>query len=169
MSDEAPHAPRVIIVSGVAGVGKSTVGRAVAERLGWDFLEGDRFHPPANVTHMAGGQPLTEAHRAPWLAALGAEVRQRLDRGPPAVLASSALKAEHRALLHVSDPRVLLVHLRADPALVGARLAARTGHFFPADLAASQFTALEEPVHALILDAARPVAELVDAVVAAVR
>jgi gluconokinase len=117
---------------------------------------------------MASGRALTEGHRAPWLAALAAEVRARLEDGPPAVLASSALRAEHRALLHVDDPRVLLVHLRAEPGLVDERLAARTDQFFPPGLAASQFAALEEPAAALVLDAARPVAELVDAVVAAV-
>ena len=158
----------MIIVSGVAGAGKTTVGRALAERLGWDFLEGDDYHPEANVAHMRSGRPLTEAHRAPWLAALGDVVAERLAAGPPAVLTSSALKAAHRRLLRVDDDRVLMVYLRSDPGLVERRLGARRGHFFPPELATSQFAALEEPEEGMVLDANRRVEELVDAVVAAV-
>ena len=167
MSDVPGIPPRVIIVSGVAGAGKTTVGRALAERLGWDFLEGDDFHPEANVAHMRSGRPLTEKHRGPWLEALGEVVRERLEEDRPAVLTSSALKEAHRRLLRVEDPRVLLVYLRSDEALVTRRLATRREHFFPPELATSQFAALEEPEAALVLDAGRPVAELVDTVVEA--
>ncbi len=162
-------APMVVVVSGVAGSGKSTVGEAVADALGWDYIEGDASHPPENVEKMSRGEPLDDRDRAPWLAALRAEIEARLEAGPPAVLAASALKARYRRELRVDHPRVLLVFLEISPELARERLTTRGGHFFGADLVASQFEALERPEHALVLPAEWSVPHLVEAVERAAR
>ncbi len=149
---------------GVAGSGKTTVGRALAECLGWDFVEGDALHPPANVERMARGEPLTDRDRAPWLAALREAITDHLDADRPAVVVASALKRRYRQALMGDDPRVLLVFLEISPPLAARRLASRGGHFFGPALAASQFAALEPPAGALTLPADAPVPELVERV-----
>ncbi len=154
----------IVVVSGVAGSGKSTVGAALAERLGWDFVEGDAFHPEENVARMREGEPLTDAHRGPWLDSLRAEITTRLREHRPAVVAASALKARHRARLLPDDPRVLLVFLETSPALAARRLRARAGHFFGPALVESQFAALEPPADALVLPADAAVDDLVTAI-----
>jgi gluconokinase len=143
----------VIVVMGVTGVGKTTVGRLVALDLGWAFLDADDFHSAANVTKMRSGTPLTDADREPWLAALRAEIDGRLQRGEPAVLACSALKQSYRDRLNASEA-VRFVHLRGDPALIRERLMARSGHYMDPGLLASQFAALEEPESVLVVDVA---------------
>lgn len=158
----------IVLVSGVAGSGKTTVGAALAERLGWDFIEGDALHPPANVARMGRGEPLRDVDREPWLAALRREIEARLPEGIPAVVATSALKRRYREQLLADDPRVLLAFLDISPELARRRLVGRGGHFFSADLVDSQFAALEPPSDALVLPADVPVSELVDALVAAV-
>lgn len=136
---------------GVSGVGKTTVGRLLAERLSCPFLDADDFHPPANVAKMRGGIPLTDADREPWLQALRAEIEGRLERGESAVLACSALKQDYRDRLQVSDA-VRIVYLRGTAALIRDRLQARRGHYFDPALLASQFAALEEPEGLLTVD-----------------
>lgn len=158
----------IVLVSGVAGSGKTTVGAALAERLGWDFIEGDALHPPTNVARMGRGEPLRDVDRKPWLAALRREIEARLPEGIPAVVATSALKRRYREQLLADDPRVLLAFLEISPELARQRLVGRGGHFFGADLVDSQFAALEPPSDALVLPADVPVSELVDALVAAV-
>ncbi|MBW3535909.1 MAG: winged helix-turn-helix transcriptional regulator, partial [Gemmatimonadetes bacterium] len=101
----------IVLVSGVAGSGKTTVGAALAERLGWDFIEGDTLHPPENVAAMRRGEPLTDEDREPWLAALRHEIEARLLDGSPAVVATSALKRRYREMLLADDHRVVLVFL----------------------------------------------------------
>ena len=157
----AAISPQAIIVMGVAGAGKTTVGQALAAALDWPFYDGDDFHPPANVAKMGAGVPLTDADRAPWLAALHALLAARLGAGQPLVLACSALKAAYRRQLAGELPGVALLYLQASPALIAQRLQHRPGHFMPAALAESQFAALEPPAGVLTLDAARTVAELV--------
>lgn len=144
---------------GVAGVGKTTVGRALAAALGWTFVDADDLHPAANIAKMSRGEPLDEADRGPWLAAL----RARLDRGDDLVLACSALRAEHR---HALAPATFVL-LDASDDVIAARLAGRAGHFAGPALLPSQRAALERPGDALVLDATRPVGELVRAVRAA--
>lgn len=162
----APPCPLVLVVMGVTGAGKSTVGRALAGALGRDFADADDFHPAANVARMRGGEPLTDADRAPWLAALRAFVAGRVADGAPAVLACSALRERHRAALAPAGAgaAVAFVFLDVTPALARERLLARRGHFMPPALVASQFDALEAPAAALHVDAALPVPEIVAAV-----
>ncbi|MFH1498797.1 MAG: gluconokinase [Verrucomicrobiota bacterium] len=163
MDDQTPPTiptPRALVIMGVSGSGKSTVGRLLADALGWAFADADDFHPPANRAKMAAGQPLDDHDRAPWLDALAGLLRDHLDQDAPLVLACSALKHAYRDRLAVS-PRVAFVHLQGDPALIAARLAARSDHFMPAALLTSQLAALEPPAHAITADIAPPPAEIV--------
>lgn len=142
----------VIILMGVSGAGKTTVGKRLAEALGWRFLEGDDFHPPANVAKMAAGIPLTDEDRMPWLQRLRGLVAEVLARGEDAVLACSALKRTYRQLLTVDPARVRWVYLWAPREVIASRLAARTGHFMPLTLLGSQWETLETPEDALQVD-----------------
>jgi gluconokinase len=153
--------PTVIIVMGVSGAGKTTIGRQLAEALGWEFLDGDAFHPPENVAKMARGEPLTDADRAPWLDRLHDLIAQRLADSEPAVLAASALKRAYRQRLLVDHPAVALVYLQGDHDLIDRRLNRRKGHYMPAALLQSQFAALEPPVEAVTVDIGQPPAALV--------
>jgi gluconokinase len=152
----------VIVIMGVAGSGKTTVGRALADALGWAFVDADDFHPPASRAKMAAGLGLDEPDRAPWLAALRAEIERRQAAGKPTVLACSALRAAYREALAAGDPHVRFVHLVAPPEVLAARLAAREGHFAGRALLESQLETLEAPGEEVAtLDATRAVPELV--------
>lgn len=146
---------------GVSGVGKTTVGELLAEKLGWTFLEGDDFHPPENVAKMHAGIPLDDADRAPWLAAIRDRLRELNAQGRSAVLACSALKRSYRQVLRDGTGELRVVDLDAGPQTIAERLAARRGHFMNPDLLPSQFQTLEVPRTGLRLDAAEPPAELV--------
>ncbi|ROQ35831.1 carbohydrate kinase (thermoresistant glucokinase family) [Streptomyces sp. PanSC19] len=137
--------PALVLVVGVAGSGKSTVGRLLAERLGWAYLEADEFHSAADRTKMAAGHPLTDSDRGPWLEAIAAWMEQAVTAGRKAVVACSALKRDYRDKLLAGRPDVLLVYLHGSRELLESRLAARDGHFFPADLLDSQLSVLQEP------------------------
>ena len=152
---------------GVAGSGKTTVGRRLADELGWPFCEGDDLHPPANVAKMARGEPLTDEDRRPWLEALRARIAAALDAGGDLVVACSALKSAYRRTLAVDAARVRFVYLALDPAVAALRVARRQGHFMKASMVGSQFAALEapSPEEALTVDAAAPL----DALVARIR
>lgn len=135
----------VLVVMGVSGCGKTTVGRELAARLGWAFQEGDALHPPENVAKMAGGTPLEDADRWPWLAAIAGVIDGWRAQGHSGVVACSALKRRYRAILIDGRDDVRLVYLRGERALIASRLAARRGHYMPPGLLDSQFAALEEP------------------------
>jgi carbohydrate kinase (thermoresistant glucokinase family) len=137
--------PSVAVVMGVAGVGKTTAGERLAERLNWEFAEGDRFHPPENVAKMQSGHPLTDADRAPWLAAIAEAIDRCRARGACGVIACSALKQAYRRRIIGDRPGVRLVYLQGSRELIAERLAARRGHFMPASLLDSQLAALEPP------------------------
>jgi carbohydrate kinase (thermoresistant glucokinase family) len=141
----APARPLALIVMGVAGSGKSTVGEALAARLGWRFADGDDFHPPANVAKMSAGTPLTDEDRWPWLRAIAAAVAASLDRGESMVVACSALKRRYRDVLVGGREDVRIVYLQGSKELIAERMAARRNHFMPTALLDSQFAALEEP------------------------
>lgn len=149
--------PPVLLITGVSGSGKSTIGPLLAARLGWEYAEADAFHPQRNIAKMAAGHPLDDADREPWLEAIGAWIDATTRAGRPAVVTCSALKRAYRDKLRKGRPKVRLIYLDADQRIVGGRLAARSGHFFPAQLLASQFRDLERPgpdEHALVVDVA---------------
>jgi carbohydrate kinase (thermoresistant glucokinase family) len=151
----------VIIVMGVAGSGKSTVGAAVASSLGWDFIEADTHHPEENVRKMAAGIPLSDADRAPWLAAVRAEIDRHAAAGRRVVASCSALKASYRDVLAPDPGCSRFVHADGDPALIEERLRSRTGHFARENLLRSQLETLERPLGALRVDIADPVDTMV--------
>jgi carbohydrate kinase (thermoresistant glucokinase family) len=160
---------RVAVVMGVSGSGKTTVGRALAGRLGWQFQEGDALHPPANVEKMAAGHPLDDADRAPWLAAVAACIDDWLRRGQNGVVACSALKRRYRDTIIGQRSGVRLVYLEGSRALLAERLAGRKGHFMPANLLDSQLQTLEPPgpdEHAVTVSIDSSVEIIVDRVVA---
>lgn len=169
MDADAPPAEGtpILVIMGVAGSGKTTVGRTVAARLGWPFLDADAFHPPENVEKMRRGEPLDDADRRPWLEAMRAAIAEHAARSEPAVFTCSALKRAYRsALASGHEGRLLWVHLQGDPELIAARLRARRDHFMPPGMLASQFEALEAPPDALTLDVTEPPERLADAIVA---
>jgi gluconokinase len=128
---------------GVSGVGKTTVGQGIAKALGWVFAEGDDFHPAANVAKMHAGQPLTDADRAPWLAAIAAWIGEREAAGTGGIVTCSALKRSYRDELRSGHRDVRFICLTAPRALLESRLTSRVGHFMPASLLDSQLATLE--------------------------
>lgn len=132
-----------VVVMGVSGCGKTTVGRGLAAAMNWPFDEGDQYHPPANVAKMSAHVPLTDNDRWPWLRALAERIASHEREGESSVLSCSSLKLAYRDLLRTGAPRVRFLHLAGDKQVLAARLAARTGHFFPRDLLDSQYAALE--------------------------
>ncbi|MBV9511165.1 MAG: gluconokinase [Caulobacteraceae bacterium] len=140
---------------GVSGAGKSTVGEALAHRLGWAFLEGDSLHPQANIAKMARGHPLNDADRAPWLEAIGDWIDRQASAGGEGVVACSALKRVYRDELRRGRPQVRLIYLEGAIGLIGQRLRARRHAYMPPSLLRSQFADLEPPTpdeHALTVD-----------------
>lgn len=138
---------------GVAGSGKSTIGRALADELGWPYYEADDFHPPENVAKMSSGIPLTDEDRAPWLRSIRARMEACTAARQSAVFTCSALKATYRRTLSDGLTSVLLVYLQLEESEVLARIGGRQGHFMKADMVRSQFATLEVPAHALTIDA----------------
>lgn len=135
----------IVILAGVSGSGKTTVGELLGSRLGWPFVDGDRLHPAANIAKMASGHPLTDQDRQPWLAAIGAAMDERIAAGQPALFACSALKRRYRAVLLDGRPEARIAFLEISKAEVAARLSVRHGHFFDPALLDSQFADLEPP------------------------
>ncbi len=148
--------PQALIVMGVSGAGKTTVGRALAARLQWLFLDADAFHPQVNVDKMRRGVALDDRDRAGWLGALRRELDHQRELGQSVVLACSALRAHYRDALGVDDQARRVIFLRIEPALATQRVSARAGHYMPSSLVASQFETLQEPSSAIVLDAAEP-------------
>jgi gluconokinase len=149
---------------GVTGVGKTTVGRLLAQRLEARFVDADDFHPPENVARMRAGIPLTDADRQPWLDALNAHLRAAAAAGESVVLACSALKAAYRQRLREGCPDLRFVHLVGTRELIAERLAARSGHYMNPALLDSQLATLETPDDALRIDIGAPPEELAAAV-----
>lgn len=159
----------IVLVGGVAGSGKTTVGMQLASRLDWRFADADKFHSVANVAKMRAGIPLTDADRQPWLAAIGAWMDERIAAGESAVAGCSALRQSYRDELLTGRPAARLAFLAIDRELAHARLVARKGHFFTARLLDSQFADLEPPQETdqvVVIDGAmspgRIIAEIID-------
>ena len=165
------NAPRVVVVMGVSGSGKTTVGRELAASLGWRFEEGDELHPPANVEKMRHAIPLTDEDRWPWLRAIAEIIDGWRLKGEHGVLTCSALKRAYRDIIIGERCDVVLVYLRGSKELIASRMAARRAHFMPVALLDSQFATLEEPAadeHPIIVgidqppsDIARQIARLI--------
>ena len=158
----------IIVIMGVAGAGKSTVGQLLAAELSCEFLDGDSLHPPANIEKMTRGIPLTDADRAPWLAAIHARIVESFQRGQSLVVACSALKQHYRETL-ADCVEITWVYLKGSEEVIRGRLQNRQHHFMKAQMLASQFADLEEPADAIIIDVvvAPPVA--VQQIVSALR
>jgi len=152
---------RFLIVMGVSGSGKTSVGKALAESLGWDFYDADDFHPPANVAKMASGIPLDDSDRAPWLTALHDLISSSLKQNKPGVLACSALKERYRQQLMNGNEGVQLVYLKGSYDLIWSRMLARKEHYMKPHMLQSQFDALEEPTNALTIEISVPVDEII--------
>lgn len=142
----------VVVVMGVAGCGKSTVGPLIARELGGDFAEGDTFHPPANVAKMSRGEPLDDSDRMPWLVAMADAIRVWQAKEKPTVLACSALRQRYRDILAGGSAQVRFVFLRGAQETIADRIGRRRDHFMPPSLLESQFATLEEPADAIAVD-----------------
>jgi gluconokinase len=140
----------IVLVMGVAGAGKTTIGEALAHELGWPFIDADDYHPPENVAKMKVGIPLEDADRWPWLARVNQELREKTN----AILACSALKASYRERLAQGIERFTTVYLDGDFALISERMKSRRHRYMPAALLKSQFAALEPPADAIRVDVA---------------
>jgi len=146
----------VVVVMGVSGAGKTTIGKKLAAQLGWEFRDADDLHSEANKAKMKSGIALTDADRAPWLASIHALIANSLARNLNVVLACSALKQSYRDEIIVDPAQVKIVYLKGSPELIASRIAHRTNHFMNKDLLGSQFDTLEEPRDALVVDIAPP-------------
>ena len=158
--------PLVIVLMGVSGSGKTTVGELLAKSLEGTFAEGDAYHPAANVEKMRHGIPLDDADRQPWLETLSREIGNWLAAGRTVVLACSALKRSYREILRGGRPEVRFVYLKGDAALIRARLAGRSGHYMPPSLLDSQIATLEEPHSALVVTIDGPPEEIAGRILA---
>jgi gluconokinase len=145
VATETANMPGALIVMGVSGSGKTTIGEKLAERLGWRYEDGDTFHPKGNVAKMSAGHPLTDEDRWPWLRAIAAEIDRLCAAHEPAVIGCSALKRDYRDILVHGRSDVRIVYLAGTQELIADRLAHRKGHFMPAGLLKSQFETLQPP------------------------
>jgi gluconokinase len=145
----------IIVVMGVAGAGKSSIGQLLASELRCEFLDGDSLHPPANIHKMTVGIPLTDADRVPWLAAIHARIVESFERGRNLVVACSALRQRYRETL-ANGVSITWVYLKGSEEVIRARLLERQHHFMKAEMLASQFADLEEPTDAIVIDVEMP-------------
>lgn len=163
---------QVVVVMGVSGSGKTSIGKALASALGWEFAEGDAFHSEANVAKMASGTPLTDDDRWPWLDRIAAWIKEETAAGRSAVVACSALKRRYRDRLRLAWPGLRVVYLHGDRAVLEARLGARQSHFFPKRLLDSQLADLEPPAadeQPVLVDVTSSVDVIVSTAVAALK
>jgi gluconokinase len=157
--------PCALIVMGVSGSGKTSVGENLAARLGWSYEDADRFHPAGNIAKMSAGHPLTDEDRWPWLKAIAAEIDRVLDGSSSVVIGCSALKRAYRDILVHNRNGIRLVYLAGTQAVIADRLGQRKGHFMPPGLLTSQFNTLEPPAadeHPLTVSIDAPIDEIVD-------
>jgi gluconokinase len=156
----------ILILMGVTGSGKSTIGQVLSKQLGWEFRDADDFHSAANVEKMRAGIPLTDEDRWPWLESIRAYAEARLKAGQSSIVACPALKKVYRQVLLGGGPGVNFVHLKGDASLIGDRLAQRRGHFMNPKLLQSQFDTLEQPDNAFVADISGTPEEIARAIVA---
>jgi gluconokinase len=172
VGDDTSEMPCALIVMGVSGSGKSTIGEKLAEQLGWKYEDGDSFHPASNVAKMRAGQPLTDEDRWPWLQAIASEIDRLCEAGQHGVIGCSALKRAYRDILVHGRKDVRIIFLKGSQELIASRLAQRKGHFMPPGLLASQFATLEPPDQSenpLTVSIDAPVDKIVDNVIRQMR
>ncbi len=158
---------RAVVVMGVSGSGKTTIGRLLAERWSCPFVDGDDLHPEANVAKMAAGMPLDDRDRAPWLERVRAVIDEHAAKSGLVVVACSALRRAYRETIAGNRSDVCFVYLRGDADLIQNRMRERTGHFMPPELLGSQFDTLEEPGDAIAVDISGTPEEIVDQIIVA--
>ena len=149
---------------GVSGSGKTTVGQALARKLGWDFFDADDFHPPENIAKMAAGIPLDDSDRVPWLAALHDQLLSTLKAGHHPVLACSALKGKYRVQLLEDMDGIAIIYLKGSYNLIWSRMSTRESHYMKPEMLQSQFDALEEPEDAIVLEVKMSLKEMIDTI-----
>jgi gluconokinase len=142
----------IVIVMGVSGSGKTTIGKLLAKDLGWKFYEGDEYHSRSNIEKMSHNIPLTDSDRKPWLAALRKLITDLLRQDQLAVITCSALKEKYRKQLQIDEQKIRWIHLKGTYSLISKRLRQRENHFMKQDLLRSQFEILEEPENAIVID-----------------
>ena len=158
--------PTGFLIIGVSGSGKTTVGQALAQKLGWEFFDADDFHPPANIAKMASGIPLSDSDRAPWLAALHDQLSSTLKSNRHPVLACSALKENYRAQLLDGINGIEIIHLKGSYDLIWSRMSTREGHYMRPEMLRSQFAVLEDPENVFTLDVSMTVKDMIDRIIA---
>lgn len=152
----------VLILMGVSGTGKSTIGQALSEKLNWPYFEGDKFHSPANVEKMRAGIPLNDDDRGPWLLSIRTAIEEHLASAGSAIFACSALKASYREILQKEDKRIKFIFLHASYELILSRMNSRKHEYMPASLLKSQFETLEEPKNAIKVSVNQAVDKIVE-------
>jgi gluconokinase len=157
----ASSEPQAVVLMGVAGSGKTTVGQLLATQLGWEFRDADEFHPAANIAKMSAGVPLTDDDRGPWLSAIRRHLETCFAAGRSTVVTCSALRQRYRDALIADPRRVHLVHLTGSFDLILGRMQLRTDHFMKPGMLRSQFEALEPPADAITVDIAHTPADIV--------
>lgn len=146
----------ILVLTGVSGSGKTTIGHLLSRKLAWPFYDADGFHPEENIGKMSAGIPLDDEDRGPWLENLTGKMQEEIAAGRDAIFACSALKKSYRRILREVGPEVRLVFLKGEPSLVERRVGERKGHFMKRGMVAGQFASLEEPESALAVDASPP-------------
>ncbi len=157
--------PEFILVMGVAGCGKTSVGKSLASRLSWEFYDADDFHSPENIAKMRSGIPLSDADRATWLEDLHELITHQIQEHKPAVLACSALKEKYREILLRDCQDVLIVYLKGSYEQIWSRMESRSDHYMKPNMLQSQFYALEEPTNAMVISIEPPVDEIVSIII----
>lgn len=161
MENKETYSALAIILMGVSGCGKTSVGEKLSEALGWPFYDGDDFHPQANIEKMTQGKPLNDDDRLPWLEHLHALIVEHLDQNKSLIVASSALKKKYRQTLKGTQTRVCFVHLAGSFELISKRMQQRSGHYMKAEMLRSQFADLELSQHILTISIDQPIGEIV--------
>lgn len=159
------YSPKALILMGVSGCGKTSVGQLLSQNVGWPFYDGDDFHPQKNVDKMAVGIPLDDDDRAPWLAILHDLISNHLGEGKSILLTCSALKKKYRDQLAEGNPGVVFVHLKGDFELIFNRMQARSGHYMQAEMLRSQFETLEEPEDAIQVEIDQSIEKITEQII----